>query len=277
MILVSGATGNVGGEVVQALVHAGEPARVLVREPADLPVEQAVGDLNEPSSIGAALDGVRSVFLLPGYRNMTGLLARIRRAGVERVVLLSSLASVATDTRNAVSQYMIRSETAVRESGLAWTVLRPNAFMSNALRWLPQLQAGDVIRDAFGEVPIASVDPYDIAAVAVRALLDPNHEGRMYPLSGPERLLPAQRLAVLAEVLDRDLRFHALSDAEARADMAGKIPEEYIQAFFSFYSDGTLDESQIYPTVEQVTGTPPRTFQQWAIAHRAAFTARTDP
>ncbi|MEU7863953.1 NAD(P)H-binding protein [Nonomuraea sp. NPDC049141] len=277
MILVSGATGNVGGEVVQALVHAGEPARVLVREPADLPVEQAVGDLNEPSSIGAALDGVRSVFLLPGYRNMTGLLARIRQAGVERVVLLSSLASVATDTRNAVSQYMIRSETAVRESGLAWTVLRPNAFMSNALRWLPQLQAGDVIRDAFGEVPIASVDPYDIAAVAVRALLDPNHEGRVYPLSGPERLLPAQRLAVLAEVLDRDLRFHALSDAEARADMAGKIPEEYIQAFFSFYSDGTLDESQIYPTVEQVTGTPPRTFQQWAIAHRAAFTARTDP
>ncbi|GAA3701205.1 NAD(P)H-binding protein [Nonomuraea antimicrobica] len=272
MILVTGATGNAGGEVVQALVRAGEKARALVRRPADLPVEQVVGDLDRPESLDAALHGVRGVFLLPGYRDMPGLLARMRQAGVERVVLLSSLATVATDTRNAVSEYMIDSETAVRESGLAWTFLRPNALMSNALRWLPQLRAGDVVRDAFGDVPIASVDPYDIAAVAVRALLDPGHEGRVHPLSGPERLLPAQRLAVLAEVLGRDLRFHALSDEEARADMAGQhMPEKYIHAFLSFYGAGTLDESQIYPTVEEVTGTPPRTFHQWAVAHRAAF------
>lgn len=276
MILVTGATGNVGGEVVQALARAGEPVRALVREPAGLPVEQAVGDLDRPSSLGAALDGVRAVFLLPGYRDMPGLLARFREAGVTRVVLLSSLAAVSTDTDNAVSQYMIRSETAVRESGPAWTILRPNAFMSNALRWLPQLRAGDVVADAFGDVPIASVDPYDIAAVAVRALLDPGHEERVYPLSGPERLLPAQRLAVLADVLGRDLRFHALTDEEARADMAGRVPEEYIRAFFSFYSDKTLDESQIYPTVEEVTGAPPRSFRQWALAHRAAFARDTD-
>jgi uncharacterized protein YbjT (DUF2867 family) len=275
MILVTGATGNVGGEVVQALAHAGEPVRALVRRPADgLPAEadQTVGNLDDPDSLASALDGVRGVFLLPGYRDMPGLLARMRDAGVERVVLLSSLATVATDTRNVLSEYMIGSETAVRESGLAWTFLRPNAFMSNALRWLPQLRAGDVVRDAFGTVPVATVDPYDIAAVAVRALLDPGHDGRVHELSGPEPLLPAQRLAVLAEVLGRDLRFHALSDEEGRADMAAAgVPEPYIQAFFSFYGDGTLDESRVYPTVEQVTGRPPRTFRQWATAHRAAF------
>ncbi|GGL57239.1 NAD(P)H-binding protein [Planomonospora parontospora] len=276
MILVTGATGNVGGEVVQALVRAGEPVRALVRAPADLPVEQAVGDLDRPGSLATALDGVRGVFLLPGYRDMPGLLARLRQAGAERVVLLSSLAAVSADTRNAVSQYMIRSETAVRESGLDWTILRPNAFMSNALRWLPQLRAGDVVADAFGDVPIASTDPYDIAAVAVRALLDPGHDGHVYPLSGPERLLPAQRLAVLADVLGRDLRFRALSDEEARADMAGRVPEEYIRALFGFYGDGTLDESRIHPTVAKVTGTPPRTFRQWALAHRAAFTGDAD-
>jgi uncharacterized protein YbjT (DUF2867 family) len=272
MILVTGATGNVGGEVLQALLRAGHPARALVREPAELPVDRVVADLNDPGSLGAALDGVRGVFLLPGYGDMAGLLTRFREAGVERVVLLSSLATVATDTRNAVSEYMIRSETAVRESGLSWTFLRPNAFMSNALRWLPQLRAGDVVADAFGDVPIASVDPYDIAAVAVHALLEPGHDGQIYPLSGPERLLPAQRLAVLADVLGRELRFRALADEEARADMTGRIPEEYIHAFFSFYSDGTLDESQIYPTVEKLTGTAPRTFRQWASAHRDAFT-----
>jgi uncharacterized protein YbjT (DUF2867 family) len=149
--------------------------------------------------------------------------------------------------------------------------------MSNALRWLPQLRAGDVVADAFGDVPIASVDPYDIAAVAVRALLDLGHEGQIYPLSGPERLLPAQRLAILADVLGRDLRFHALTDEEARADLAGRMPEEYIRAFFSFYGDGTLDESRIYPTVDKVTGTPPRTFHQWAVTHRAAFAGQPRP
>ncbi|MFJ4525910.1 NAD(P)H-binding protein [Streptomyces sp. NPDC088810] len=278
MILVTGATGNVGGEVVQALARAGEPVRALVRKPADVPADQVVGDLNEPDSLGPALDGVRGVFLLPGYRDMRGLLARMRGAGVERVVLLSSFATVATDTDNVLSEFMIDSETAVRESGLAWTVLRPNAFMSNALRWLPQLRAGDVVRDAFGAVPVASVDPYDIAAVAVRALLDPGHEERIHPLSGPEPLLPAERLAVLAEVLGRDLRFHALSDEEGRADMAAAgVPEPYIRAFFGFYGDGTLDESQVYPTVERLTGSPPRTFRQWATAHRAQFTADREP
>ncbi|MEU0060147.1 NAD(P)H-binding protein [Streptomyces sp. NPDC006334] len=273
MILVTGATGNVGGEVVRALARAGEPVRALVRRPADdVPAEQVVGDLNDPASLAPALDGVKGVFLLPGYHDMPGLLARVRGAGAERVVLLSSLATVATDTRNVLSEYMIGSETAVRESGLAWTFLRPNAFMSNVLRWLPQLRAGDVVRDSFGTVPVASVDPYDIAAVAVRALLDPGHEERVHPLSGPEPLLPAQRLAVLAEVLGRDLRFQALSDEEGRADMAAAgVPEPYIQAFFGFYGDGTLDESRVYPTVERVTGRAPRTFRQWAAAHRTAF------
>ncbi|GAA4907958.1 NAD(P)H-binding protein [Streptomyces coeruleoprunus] len=272
MILVAGATGNVGGEVVRALARAGEPVRALVRKPTDVPAEQAVGDLDDPDSLAPALDGVRGVFLLPGYRDMPGLLARMRRSGVERVVLLSSLATVATDTDNVLSRYMIGSEAAVRESGLAWTFLRPNAFMSNALRWLPQLREGDLVRDSFGAVPVASVDPYDIAAVAVRALLDPGHEERVHPLSGPEPLLPAQRLATLAEVLGRDLRFHALSDDEGRAAMAASgVPEPYIRAFFGFYGDGTLDESQVYPTVEEVTGTPPRTFHQWATAHRTAF------
>ncbi|GAA2202090.1 NAD(P)H-binding protein [Streptomyces bangladeshensis] len=278
MILVTGATGNVGGEVVEALARAGEPVRALVRRPVEPSawqadkVEQAVGDLNDPSSLAPALDDVRGVFLLPGYRDMPGLLDRMRRAGVERVVLLSSLATVATDTRNVLSEYMIGSETAVRESGLAWTFLRPNAFMSNALRWLPQLRAGDVVRDSFGTVPVASVDPYDIAAVAVRALLDPGHDKRVHALSGPEPLLPAQRLAILGEALGRNLRFHALSDEEGRTEMAAAgVPEPYIRAFFRFYGDGTLDESQVYPTVEEVTGRPPRSFREWAAAHRAAF------
>ncbi|NUT92827.1 MAG: NAD(P)H-binding protein [Saccharothrix sp.] len=271
MILVTGATGNVGREVVRALTGAGAPVRALVRAPGDLPVEQVVGDLDEPGSLDTALDGVRAVFLLPGYRDMPGVVDRFVRAGVERVVLLSSQAAVATDTDNVVSGYMTASETAVRESTVDWTVLRPAAFMSNALRWLPQLRVGDVVADAFGDVPIATVDPADIAAVAAKALLEDGHAGKAYSLTGPEALLPEDRLRILGRALGRDLRFEALDDDRAREQMNATTPPEYVKAFFSFYRDKTIDETTVHPTVEQVTGRPPRTFEQWATAHAADF------
>ncbi|MEU4330121.1 NAD(P)H-binding protein [Nonomuraea dietziae] len=271
MFLVTGATGNVGSEVMQALRLAGAPVRALVRAPADLPVEQVVGDLDRPDSLAAALAGVRGVFLLPGYRDMAGTTAELAKAGVERVVLLSSQAAVATDTANPISAFMIASEAAVRGSGLAWTILRPAAFMSNTFRWLPQLGQGDLVRDAFGDVPIASIDPADIAAVTAKALLEPGHEGRAYSLTGPEALLPADRLRILGRALGRRLRFQALTEEEAWAQMSATTPTEYVKAFFSFYRDRTIDETTLHPTVEQVTGRPPRTFDQWATTHAWRF------
>ncbi|MEU4742274.1 NAD(P)H-binding protein [Actinosynnema sp. NPDC023658] len=273
MILVTGATGNVGAEVVGALSRASADVRALVRnENAVVPpgVERAVGDLNDVESVADALAGVEGLFLLPGYQAEEGVLERASRAGVKHVVLLSGSSVTAADTDNAVSRYMIRSEEAVRASGLDWTIVRPCAFMSNTLRWLPQLAEGDVVRDAWGDVPVANVDPRDIGEVAARALLD-GLAGRVLHLSGPEPLLPARRLAVLGAVLGRDLRFEALPDAVARAEMEAAMPVEYVDAFFSFYSGGTLDEAIVHPTVEEVTGRPPRTFHQWAEAHAAAF------
>ena len=276
MILVTGARGNVGGELVRALTAAGENVRALIRRDEDasaLPagVEGVVGDLNRPESLFAALDGVRGVHLLSGYQDMPGVLAEARRAGVEHVVLQSSSAVPGGDMTNAVARYHILSEAAVRESGIAWTFLQPNSFMSNALRWIPQLQDGDVVREPFAGVRVAAIDPYDVAAVAAAALTSGGHEGRSYRLSGPESQLPADRLAVLAEVLGRDLRLEPQSDADARAEMSATMPADYVDAFFSFFVDGKLDESEVLPTVQEVTGREPRSFEQWAIAHADAF------
>jgi uncharacterized protein YbjT (DUF2867 family) len=156
MYLVTGATGNAGGELVRALAAAGEPVRALVRDAgrANLPagVDVVEGDLNRPESVASALGGVRGAFLLAGYDRMPDTLAELRRAGVERVVLLSASSVLSTDEDNAVSAYHRASEAAVRESGLAWTFLRPHTFMSNALRWIEQLRAGDVVREAFGDL-----------------------------------------------------------------------------------------------------------------------------
>lgn len=275
MILVTGATGNVGGEVVRALVNGGHAVRALTRGASQsiVPagVEGVAGDLNRPETLSAALDGVQEVFLLPGYQDMPGVLAAMRRAGVEQVVLLSGSSAPGGDMTNAISRYMIRSEAAVRESGALWTILQPSGFMSNALQWAPQMRAGDVVRAPFAGVRVAVIDPYDIAAVAVEALLAQGHDGRSYLLTGPESLVPAERVAVLARVLGRTLRFEAQSDAEARAEMSSAMPADYVDAFFSFYVDGALDDSTVRPTVQELTGRPPRTFEQWAFAHADAF------
>jgi uncharacterized protein YbjT (DUF2867 family) len=275
MFLVTGATGQVGGEVVRALAGAGQPVRALTRrqDRPELPpaVEPIVGDLNEPVSLRPALAGASGVFLLPGYADMPEVLAEARRAGVSRVVQLSGMSAGSGDMDNAITRYMAASEQAVRESGLSWTILRPAAFMSNTLQWRSQLRAGDVVRAPFAQVHAAMTDPADIAAVAALALIMPGHEGRVYALSGPEPLAPAGRVAILGQVLGRDLKFEAQSDEDARAEMSAAMPAKYVDAFFRFYADGTLDESKVLPTVHALTGRPPRTFAQWAKEHAGAF------
>lgn len=156
--LVTGATGNIGTELVATLRRAGGSVRVLVRNlDRELPVgvEPALGDLNEPSTLRPALSGVFGAFLMPGYNDMPGLLEECQHAGVQRFVLLSGSSAAATNPDNAISRYMLSSEATVQESGLDWTIPRPCAFMSNALQWLPQLRTGDVLRLEFADVAAA--------------------------------------------------------------------------------------------------------------------------
>ncbi|NKY29814.1 NAD(P)H-binding protein [Nocardia gamkensis] len=275
MILVTGATGNVGSEVVAAVRRSGQPVRALVRDIDGVALPPGVtavsGDLDVPDTMAEAIDGARAMFLLPGHANLPALLDRAKSAGLQHVVLLSSGSAELVDSANVVARSMARSEQAVRESGLAWTFLRPRSFMSNALRWLPQLAAGDVVRVRFPRVPVAAIDPADIAAVAARALTDDAFADRILDLTGPASLCPADQIAILAEVLDRPLVCRELTDDETRAELAASLPPEYAAAFADFYLDGSLDESRVYPTVREVTGHEPRTFTDWAVAHTAAF------
>jgi uncharacterized protein YbjT (DUF2867 family) len=275
MILVTGATGNAGGGVLKGLLELGADVRALVRPGSDakLPdgLEAVAGDLNDPESLRGPLAGVSAVFLLSGYEGIERTLAEMGDAGVERVVLLSSSAAPMGNLKNAVARYHILSERAVRASQLPWTFLQPNSLMSNAYRWLPQLERGNVIRLPFAQVPIATIDPDDLGAVAAAALTSDAHEGRSYRLSGPEALSPAAQVAILAEATGRDLHFEAQSDEEGRAEMEKAMPREYVDAFFSFFAEGTIDETTVLPTVKEILGQEPRTFKQWATAHVEAF------
>lgn len=283
MILVAGASGNVGGALVRALAAQGAPVRALTRRQPDASrpwppgVEAAVGDLDDAASLTNALGGVRGLFLLSGYAGTPELLAAGNEAGLERVVLLSSGAVTDADlhagepSTNIIIAYNVETELTLRASGLAWTVLRPTGFQSNALRWLPQLAVGDVVRGPWAEIPIAAIDPADIAAVAAVALTGGDHDGQALHVTGPEAHTPGQRVAILGEVLNRPLRFEGQDDATARAEMLRTTPPEYVDAFFRLFSGGETDETTVRPTVEQVLGRPPRSFEAWVRQHAAAF------
>ena len=271
--LITGATGHVGPELTSILLEGGHHVRAVVRDPAarlDRNVEPFAADLNAPETLRRALAGVDGVFLLSGYDD-AGLVREMRSAGVSRVALLSSSAAPSGDISNAVAAYHIRSERALEESGIPATFLRPNSFMSNALRWLPQIKSGAPIREAFSEVAIATNHPRDIAAVGAVGLLADEPQTRAYRITGPEPLRAADRVAILSEVLGRELAFEPLSNEDARRQMSASMPEAYVDAFFEFFVEGSIDETTVLPTVEEVTGRPPRTFRDWAQEHAGEF------
>jgi uncharacterized protein YbjT (DUF2867 family) len=286
MILVTGATGNVGSEVVAALAHRNHPVRALARDPATARtttpalatnVEVVPGDLDHPATVEAALDGVDGVFLLGNFATLPDLLTRMRSAGVGHVALLTSRCVIGGNPDNAVTRMWLDAEAAVRSSGLAGTILRPSGFHSNALRWLPQLRTGDLVQAPWPDVAIASIDPADIAAVAAAALIDRNHDGQALTLSGPEALTPGDQVTTLAQTLGRPLRYEPLTDDDARAAMAADTPPEIIDALFRFFADGEFDDSPVVDTVHRITNRPATPFTQWAHTHAPQFQPQPPP
>ncbi|MGW6276761.1 NAD(P)H-binding protein [Kribbella sp. NPDC055071] len=271
-ILVTGATGNAGGAVVESLAAQGLQGRALVRAQAQLPdgIEPAYGDLNQPDSFVDALAGVTGIFLLSGYDRIEELLTNAGDAGVRKVVLLSSSSLDGTDTSNAIAGYRQAAENAVRASGLEWTFLRPNSFMSNTLRLLDQLRAGDVIRLQFPEVPISTIHPRDIADVAVRALQGAE-DGQVLRLTGPVALTPVEQLAILSTGIGRELTPYPMSRAETHEQLHATMPAPYADAIESFFADGTTDETSVTDTVEKVTGNAPRTLETWVSENAGLF------
>jgi uncharacterized protein YbjT (DUF2867 family) len=273
-LLVTGAAGNVGGELFELLRQA-QDVRALVRDPDRTPLpagaDVAVGDLDHPASLAGAAAGVGSVFLLGGRRDMPGLLAELRTAGVEHVVLLTSRSVIGGVPGNAIVDMWTNSEAALRASGLAWTILRPSGFMSNLLRFKEQLRSGSVVRAPFADAPIAMIDPLDIAAVAARALTDRAYLSQSLELSGPVALLPEAQVEILSRALGRPLRFERLSEEETRAELARVFPPSFVDAQLRFFVGGEFDDGRLVSTVHHILGRPPRSLEQWLQAHVQAF------
>ncbi|HEX2133295.1 MAG TPA: NAD(P)H-binding protein [Actinophytocola sp.] len=285
MILVTGASGFVGREVVAQLAAAGERVRAMSRHPARLSVPDGVevvrGDLLEPSSMAAALAGADRMYLFPEPRTAVEVVAAARAAGVGRIVTLSSGAvSAGLDT-----DYQYPVEQAVEASGCEWTHLRPGEFASNTLRlWGPSIRAERVVRHHQPDWRGLPTHEADIAAVGVAALIVDGHHGRAYDLTGPARLSPRDQVRALSDALGEEIRLEEVSAERAREilrRLGGWAAEnaDFLTGFESYSPSELPDHTpeewdeliRPLPTVEAVTGRPARTYAQWAREHVADF------
>ncbi|WP_438388758.1 SDR family oxidoreductase [Actinopolyspora saharensis] len=275
MILVTGATGNIGSVLVRQLVESGGALRALTRDAtrAVVPsgVEVVEGDLGRPESLRPVWEGVESLFLLrTGNEDTEAVLRSARQAGVEHVVMVSSLLAE-THPGSPIGGGALQGEQVVRDSGMSWTILRPWEFASNALWWAWEIREHGVVRTAGGDVGSPVIDPADIASVAGRVLTERGHGERIYPLTGPVEITPRERVRSIGRALGRDLVFEELTAEEERERLKQFMPEEAADLVADVDSGGGQQDPGIRTTVEDLTGIPPRTFEQWVNDHADSF------
>lgn len=279
MILVTGATGNVGQELVSQLLEQGQSVRVLTRDPRKAAiwgdrVACTQGSFEEPETLKAALQGVDQLFLMTneiGAEHVQTMMRAVQGTEVRNIVYLSSTG--AGHPELIIGKWHIDREEAIRASGLSWTFLRPGNFMSNALMWAETIKTQGVVYSPSGEGRTAPIDPRDIATVAALALTTPDHVGKIYELTGEEALTAEQQTEILALALGKPLRCIDVPPAAFREQMVQRgLPPLVADATAEIFAliregwGGTATD-----TFAQVVGRKPRAFEAWCRDHIAAF------
>jgi len=281
-ILVIGGTGTVGSQVVSQLVERDVPVRVLVRNPekAQFPsqVDVVRGDLTQPETLDAALDGIDVVFLVwvaPPIAVVPALEKITKRAS--RVVFLSAPLKTPHplfQQPNAARDLGLRIEQLIESSGVQWTFLRPGMFAANAAVWWgPRIRDGNVVRWPYLNVPTAPIDERDTAAIAVRALTENGHAGAEYVITGPQSLTHYEQISTIGEVLGRSLQIEELSPEEARRELLPAFPRPVVNMLLDAWAAANGQPAFVSATFHQIMGRPPRTFFEWASENVGEFRA----
>ncbi|MFI2199437.1 NAD(P)H-binding protein [Streptomyces sp. NPDC020192] len=275
MILVTGATGNVGRALVDRLLAAGAPVRALTRDPerAALP-EGAEVVRFDPDDPAALFDGATALYLY-AQAGTPALLDAARAHGVKHVVLLSSaIIHEGADETHPIHVMHATVERHIRDSGLDWTFLRPGGFATNALQWASQIRAGDTVRGVYPGALSAPIHEDDMAAVAERVLLDGGHQGAVYRLTGPQATTNAEQVAAIGAAVGRELTYVEVDASEAGPELFPHVPPQMLERLLRTYESTVGVAPEINDTVEKLTGTPARPFTQWARDHVEDFGGR---
>jgi uncharacterized protein YbjT (DUF2867 family) len=282
MILVTGATGLIGSELVRLLSQAGVPARALVRnqnQAQKLPgITWVVGDLARPETLTTAFEGAKKVFLLTHYfEDMVELqhnaISAARAAGVTHVVKASAFAAT-PHSKAPIGRWHFQVEKELRRSGLAWTIIRPHHFMQNLLAQAEYVIKEGAIYSPSGDGKIPYVDARDVAAVAFVTLTQPGHHDKLYVVTGSEAISYREASEIIGSVIGRKLRFVDESPEQARARRVREgVPPAVIESILAIgaYQRAGGSTVTITTTVAELTGRPPRTVAEFIQEHAAVF------
>jgi uncharacterized protein YbjT (DUF2867 family) len=280
-ILVTGATGNTGRALVDALTERGAPVRAMVRTEADrgklaAGVEVVVGDFDETAAVAAALDGARRAYLVTpsserAEEQQKSFADLAAKAGTRHLVVLSQLGSQQHSPVRFL-RYHAAVEQHVRDLGLGYTFLRPNLYFQGLLTFAGSISSEGSFFAPIGDATVSAVDVRDIAAVAAVALTEPGHEGATYTLTGPEAITHAQIAAALTGALGRTVRFIDVPPEAFADSIRGMLPPWQVDGLLEDYAHYRRGEAAaVSPAVAEITGTAPRSIEQFARDYAPAF------
>jgi len=279
MILITGATGHIGKELIPLLLESGQSIRVLVRDERkvahlDARVERVVGDLDKPETLLPAVKGVERIFLVTFETQQdVNVLEAAKGAGVRHIVKLSTLE--ATEHKIQVGKWHYEREELIRASGLDWTFLRPGMFMSNSIEWWAESIKGQdsVFFPGGKKGKAAPIDPRDVASVAALALTQPGHSGQAYELTGSELFTIGGMVQVISQALGKPIQYVDIPPIAAKLFMLKTgMDKTLVKALMEMLATLRRNEGAILTdTVQRVTGQPPRTFEAWCREHVNAF------
>jgi uncharacterized protein YbjT (DUF2867 family) len=275
--LITGATGIIGRLIVNQLVAEGAEVRALSRKqnPTNLPggVEVLQGDMTGTIQEGT-FNNVKSLFLFPANGDLKPFLVKAKEAGVEHIVVLSSLAAAAEFPRdlNSVSYlHHIAIENVVKDSGIASTILRPGSFANNLLFWANTIKANRMV---FGPYPHSGqvlIHEADVAEVTVAALTDDRHRGKTYTLTGSECLTQIEQLNTIGQAIGQQLSYQEITPEQFQQSMSQFMPASIIKMLLDYWSDTVEQPDIVRPSVEQILGRPAYPLTRWAADHVSDF------
>ncbi len=283
-ILVTGATGTVGSQVVKQLKEKGASFRAAAHSPASAEklkgdgVDSVLMDFSKPDTLQESLDGIDSLFFLsamtPDFVEAGGnVIDSAKKAGVTRIVRLSGLGADA-EPGIKLSRLHREVEKMIESSGIAYSFLRPNSFMQNYSNMYAQtVKTQNAFYLPHGDAGMSLIDARDIARVAVKALTEDGHEGEAYELTGPDAISNAEIAEILSTLTGRKINYVDVTEEQAKNGMkeAG-MPDWFIEMLMELYAINKAGyTAAVSPTVETVTGNKPISFRQFAEDHIDAF------
>ncbi|BBY30453.1 SDR family oxidoreductase [Mycolicibacterium sediminis] len=277
-VLVTGASGGIGSAIIETLRRSGAPVRGLCRNPSGVPMPEPdlfVGDLAKPRSLRAALHDVRAVFLysFPEPDGLPALVTEFRSAGVEKVVVLSTIDTTRDEPFVEYNRERhLAVENAMVDGGFTCVCLRPGAFARNAVRfWGEQIRAERLVRLPFPESRQAPIADEDIAAVAVRSLTSDALDHRRIVLTGPESLTMRRQVALIGAAIGEPIDVDEISEPAARTLYGRVLPPAYLDLLMGQWAFEVTEDAVVTDAVATITGRDPIDYGTWALTHRAMF------